>query len=137
LVGHGQMPEHQLAEVMMNFVRGEADVLVCSTIIESGLDIPNANTIVVVDSHRMGLAQLYQLRGRVGRAGQRAYAYFLYNPTKSFSENADKRLDVISELHDLGSGFKLALKDLEIRGAGNLLGGEQHGALAAVGLDVS
>jgi len=136
VVGHGQMPEHALADVMMRFVNGEADVLVCSTIIESGLDIPNANTIVVVDSHRMGLAQLYQLRGRVGRAGQRAYAYFLYNPTRSHTENADKRLDVISELHDLGSGFKLALKDLEIRGAGNLLGVEQHGAIAAVGLEL-
>ena len=136
LVGHGQMPETTLAEVMTKFVKGEADVLVCSTIIESGLDIPNANTIVVVDSHRMGLAQLYQLRGRVGRAGQRAYSYFLYNPLKSHSENADKRLDVISELHDLGSGFKLALKDLEIRGAGNLLGTEQHGAIAAVGLEL-
>jgi transcription-repair coupling factor (superfamily II helicase) len=136
VVGHGQMPEHHLAEVMMKFVRGEADVLICSTIIESGLDIPNANTIVVVDAHRMGLAQLYQLRGRVGRAGQRAYAYFLYNPTRSHTENADKRLEVISELQDLGSGFKLALKDLEIRGAGNLLGTEQHGAIAAVGLEL-
>ncbi len=136
LVGHGQMPETTLADVMVKFINREADVLVCSTIIESGLDIPNANTIVVVDAHRMGLAQLYQLRGRVGRAGQRAYAYFLYNPTKSFTENADKRLDVIAELHDLGSGFKLALKDLEIRGAGNLLGTEQHGAIAAVGLEL-
>jgi transcription-repair coupling factor (superfamily II helicase) len=136
LVGHGQMPERTLAEVMEKFVRGEADVLVCSTIIESGLDIPNANTIIVVDAHRMGLAQLYQLRGRVGRAGQRAYSYFLYHPTRSFSENADKRLDVIAELHDLGSGFKLALKDLEIRGAGNLLGVEQHGAIASVGLEL-
>ncbi|HEX3630330.1 MAG TPA: transcription-repair coupling factor, partial [Candidatus Dormibacteraeota bacterium] len=136
VVGHGQMPETTLADVMTKFVKGEADVLVCSTIIESGLDIPNANTIVVVDAHRMGLAQLYQLRGRVGRAGQRAYAYFLYNPLKSHTENADKRLDVISELHDLGSGFKLALKDLEIRGAGNLLGVEQHGAIAAVGLEM-
>jgi len=136
VVGHGQMPESSLAEVMLKFIKGEADVLVCSTIIESGLDIPNANTIVVVDAHRMGLAQLYQLRGRVGRAGQRAYAYFLYNPLRSHSENADKRLDVISELHDLGSGFKLALKDLEIRGAGNLLGVEQHGAIAAVGLEL-
>jgi transcription-repair coupling factor (superfamily II helicase) len=136
VVGHGQMPESALADVMVKFVKGEADVLVCSTIIESGLDIPNANTIVVVDAHRMGLAQLYQLRGRVGRAGQRAYAYFLYNPLRSHSENADKRLDVISELHDLGSGFKLALKDLEIRGAGNLLGVEQHGAIAAVGLEL-
>ena len=136
VVGHGQMPEHHLAEVMMQFVRGEADVLVCSTIVESGLDIPNANTIVVVDAQRLGLAQLYQLRGRVGRAGQRAYAYFLYNPTRSHTETADKRLEVISELQDLGSGFKLALKDLEIRGAGNLLGVEQHGPIAAVGLEL-
>src|SRR5256885_1011648 len=135
VVGHGQMPESTLADVMLKFIKGEADVLVCSTIIESGLDIPNANTIVVVDAHRMGLAQLYQLRGRVGRAGQRAYAYFLYNPLRSHSENADKRLDVISELHDLGSGLKLALKDLEIRGAGNLLGVEQHGGIAAVETD--
>jgi transcription-repair coupling factor (superfamily II helicase) len=130
------MPETTLADVMVKFISAEADVLVCSTIIESGLDIPNANTIVVVDAHRMGLAQLYQLRGRVGRAGQRAYAYFLYNPTRSFTETADKRLDVISELHDLGSGFKLALKDLEIRGAGNLLGTAQHGAIASVGLEL-
>src|SRR5207237_5273625 len=136
LVGHGQMPERTLAEVMEKFVRGEADVLVCSTIIESGLDIPNANTIIVVDAHRMGLAQLYQLRGRVGRAGQRAYSYFLYNPTRSFTENADKRLDVIAELHALGSGFTLALKDLEIRGAGNLLGREQQGRSAAGGLEL-
>src|SRR5207244_2128864 len=129
VVGHGQMPESTLADVMVKFVKGEADVLVCSTIIESGLDIPNANTIIVVDAHRMGLAQLYQLRGRVGRAGQRAYSYFLYNPTRSFTENADKRLDVIAELHDLGSGFKLALKDLEIRGAGKLPGVEDEDAL--------
>src|SRR5437588_11964288 len=91
---------------------------------------------VVVDSHRMGLAQLYQLRGRVVRAGQRAYAYFLYNPLRSHTENADKRLDVIAELHDLGSGFKSALRDLEIRGAGNLLGVEQHGAIASVGFEM-
>src|SRR5256714_10991351 len=117
VVGHGQMPESTLADVMVQVVKGVADVLVCSTIIESGLDIPNANTIMVVDAHRMGLAQLYQLRGRVGRAGQRAYAYLLDHPVRAAPENADKRLDVISELHDLGSGFKLALKDLEIRGA--------------------
>jgi transcription-repair coupling factor (superfamily II helicase) len=135
-VGHGQMAEHALAEVMRKFGDGELDVLVCTTIIESGLDIPNANTIVINDAHRLGLAQLYQLRGRVGRAGQRAYAYLLYPPDRSLTEKADKRLDVITELQDLGAGFKLAMHDLEIRGAGNLLGEEQHGEIAAVGLEL-
>ena len=135
-VGHGQMPEHALAEVMREFGEGSIDVLVCTTIIESGLDIPNANTIVINDAHRLGLAQLYQLRGRVGRAGQRAYAYLLYPPDRSLTEKADKRLDVIGELQDLGAGFKLAMHDLEIRGAGNLLGEEQHGEIAAVGLEL-
>jgi transcription-repair coupling factor (superfamily II helicase) len=135
-VGHGQMPEGQLEAVMRRFMDGEVDVLVCTTIIESGLDISNANTIVVNDSHRLGLAQLYQLRGRVGRAGQRAYAYILYPPERSLTEKADKRLDVIQDLQDLGAGFKLALRDLEIRGAGNLLGEEQHGEIAAVGLEL-
>ena len=135
-VGHGQMHEHALADVMRAFGDGEVDVLVCTTIIESGLDIPNANTIVINDAHRLGLAQLYQLRGRVGRAGQRAYAYLLYPPDRSLTEKADKRLDVIGELQDLGAGFKLAMHDLEIRGAGNLLGEEQHGEIAAVGLEL-
>ncbi|HZU76533.1 MAG TPA: DEAD/DEAH box helicase, partial [Dehalococcoidia bacterium] len=135
-VAHGQMPERSLATVMRRFVDGDVDVLVCTTIIESGLDIPNANTIVVNDAHRLGLAQLYQLRGRVGRSGQRAYAYLLYPPLRSLSEKADKRLDVIADLQDLGSGFKLAMRDLEIRGAGNLLGEEQHGEIAAVGLEL-
>jgi transcription-repair coupling factor (superfamily II helicase) len=109
---------------------------VCTTIIESGLDIPNVNTIIVERSDRFGLAQLYQLRGRVGRSGRRAYAYFLYDPRRSLTEQADKRLDVISGLHELGQGFKIALRDLEIRGAGNLLGTEQHGAIAAVGFEM-
>jgi transcription-repair coupling factor (superfamily II helicase) len=135
-IAHGQMHEDLLASVMRAFVEGEVDVLVCTTIIESGLDIPNANTIVVDDAHRLGLAQLYQLRGRVGRAGQRAYAYLLYPAERSLSERADKRLDVIGELQDLGAGFKLAMRDLEIRGAGNLLGEEQHGEIAAVGLEM-
>jgi transcription-repair coupling factor (superfamily II helicase) len=135
-VAHGQMHEDLLAAVMRSFVDGEVDVLVCSTIIESGLDIPNANTIVVNDAHRLGLAQLYQLRGRVGRAGQRAYAYLLYPPERALTERADKRLDVIGDLQDLGAGFKLAMRDLEIRGAGNLLGEEQHGEIAAVGLEM-
>ncbi|HET9051918.1 MAG TPA: transcription-repair coupling factor, partial [Candidatus Dormibacteraeota bacterium] len=135
-VGHGQMPEQTLASVMRRFMDGDVDVLVCTTIIESGLDIPNANTIVINDAHRLGLAQLYQLRGRVGRAGQRAYAYFLYPPDHSLTERADKRLEVVGELQDLGAGFRLALRDLEIRGAGNLLGEEQHGEIAAVGLEL-
>src|SRR5437667_175618 len=135
-VGHGQMSENELATVMVDFEAGKHDVLVCTTIIESGLDIPNVNTIIVERSDRFGLAQLYQLRGRVGRSGRRAYAYFLYDPRRSLTEGADKRLDVISGLHELGQGFKIALRDLEIRGAGNLLGTEQHGAIAAVGFEM-
>jgi len=135
-VGHGQMGEDELANVMVDFESGKHDVLVCTTIIESGLDIPNVNTIIVERSDRFGLAQLYQLRGRVGRSGRRAYAYFLYDPRRSLTEQADKRLDVISGLHELGQGFKIALRDLEIRGAGNLLGTEQHGAIAAVGFEM-
>jgi transcription-repair coupling factor (superfamily II helicase) len=136
IVGHGQMQEDQLAKVMVDFESAKFDVLVCTTIIESGLDIPNVNTIIVERADRFGLAQLYQLRGRVGRSGRRAYAYFLYDPRRSLTENADKRLDVISGLHELGQGFKIALRDLEIRGAGNLLGTEQHGAIAAVGFEM-
>jgi transcription-repair coupling factor (superfamily II helicase) len=135
-VGHGQMHEDQLADVMVDFESAKFDILVCTTIIESGLDIPNVNTIIVERSDRFGLAQLYQLRGRVGRSGRRAYAYFLYDPRRSLTERADKRLDVISGLHELGQGFKIALRDLEIRGAGNLLGTEQHGAIAAVGFEM-
>jgi transcription-repair coupling factor (superfamily II helicase) len=134
-VAHGQMDEGALAKIMVAFMAGEVDVLCCTTIIENGLDIPNANTLVVDDASRMGLSQLYQLRGRVGRSGQRAYAYFLYDPQRSLTERADRRLDVVADLQDLGSGFALALKDLEIRGAGNVLGEAQHGDIAAVGLD--
>jgi transcription-repair coupling factor (superfamily II helicase) len=136
VVGHGQMAEEQLARVMVEFAAGKHDVLVCTTIIESGLDIPNVNTMVVERADRFGLSQLYQLRGRVGRSGKRAYAYFLYDPKRSLTEAADKRLDVMSGLHELGQGFKIALRDLEIRGAGNLLGTEQHGAIAAVGFEM-
>jgi transcription-repair coupling factor (superfamily II helicase) len=135
-IGHGQMGENDLAQVMVEFESAKFDVLVCTTIIESGLDIPNVNTIIVERSDRFGLAQLYQLRGRVGRSGRRAYAYFLYDPRRSLTEQADKRLDVISGLHELGQGFKIALRDLEIRGAGNMLGTEQHGAIAAVGFEM-
>jgi transcription-repair coupling factor (superfamily II helicase) len=136
IVAHGQMEEHELADVMAHFITREFDVLVCTTIIESGLDIPTANAIMVQDADRFGLADLYQLRGRVGRSGTRAYAYFLYDPQRSLTEHADKRLDVIGEYQELGSGFKLALKDLEIRGAGNLLGREQSGEISAVGLEM-
>ena len=136
VVGHGQMPEDQLGRVMVEFTQHRSDVLVCTTIIESGLDIPNVNTILVQNADRFGLSQLYQLRGRVGRAGKRAYSYLLFDPSKSLTENADKRLDVMSGLHELGMGFKIALRDLEIRGAGNLLGSEQHGAIAAVGFEM-
>ena len=135
-MAHGQMDERELARVMVDFARGDVDVLCCTTIIENGLDIPNANTLVVDDASRLGLAQLYQLRGRVGRSGQRAYAYFLYDPSRSLTEQADKRLDVVADLQDLGSGFALALKDLEIRGAGNVLGEAQHGDIAAVGMEM-
>ncbi len=135
-VAHGQMDEGELARVMVEFGNGDVDVLCCTTIIENGLDIPNANTLVVDDASRLGLAQLYQLRGRVGRSGQRAYAYFLYDPDRSLTEQADQRLDVVAELQDLGSGLTLALKDLEIRGAGNVLGEAQHGDIAAVGIEM-
>ncbi len=136
IVGHGQMPENELAQVMVDFAAHRADVLCCTTIIENGLDIPNANTLVVDRAEHLGLSQLYQLRGRVGRSGKRAYAYFMYDPRRSLTEAADSRLDVMSGLHELGQGFKIALRDLEIRGAGNLLGTEQHGAIAAVGFEM-
>jgi transcription-repair coupling factor (superfamily II helicase) len=136
VVGHGQMEEQDLARVMVDFAAHKHDILVCTTIIESGLDIPNVNTILVERAERFGLSQLYQLRGRVGRSGKRAYAYLLYDPKRSLTEAADRRLDVMQGLHELGQGFKIALRDLEIRGAGNLLGAEQHGAIAAVGFEM-
>ncbi|MDI6828050.1 MAG: transcription-repair coupling factor, partial [Armatimonadota bacterium] len=135
-VAHGQMPEDQLEKVMLDFYEHKFDVLVCTTIIESGLDIPNVNTIIINDSDKMGLAQLYQLRGRVGRSNRQAYAYLLYEPHRIMSEAAEKRLQAIKEFSELGSGFRIALRDLEIRGAGNLLGPEQHGQMAAVGFDM-
>lgn len=135
-VAHGQMPESELERVMMDFYEHKFDVLVCTTIIESGLDIPNANTIVINESDKLGLAQLYQLRGRVGRSDRQAYAYLLYRSDKILSEVAEKRLDAIREFTDLGSGYRIAMRDLEIRGAGNLLGAEQSGQMAAVGFDL-
>ncbi|HYU21467.1 MAG TPA: transcription-repair coupling factor, partial [Chloroflexota bacterium] len=135
-IGHGQMPEELLERVMVEFANGEHDVLVCTTIIESGLDIPNVNTIVVNNAHRFGLAQLYQLRGRVGRGSVRAYAYLLYAHDTQLTEQAEQRLRTIFEATELGAGFRIAMKDLEIRGAGNLLGAEQSGHIAAVGFDL-
>jgi transcription-repair coupling factor (superfamily II helicase) len=136
IVGHGQMPEDHLEKVMQRFVAGDADVLLCTTIIESGLDIPNANTLVVDHADKLGLAQLYQLRGRVGRGANRAYAYFLYHAGRKVTDTARERLSVIEQATELGAGFRIALKDLEIRGAGNLLGPEQSGHVASVGLDL-
>ncbi len=136
VVGHGQMPEGVLEKVMLTFATGAADILVCTTIIESGLDIPNANTIVIDRADTLGLAQLYQLRGRVGRSSRRAYAYLLYRRRERMSEDARKRLQAIFNASELGAGFQIALSDLEIRGAGNILGGEQSGHMAAVGFDL-
>ncbi len=136
VVAHGQMNERQLEGAMLQFYAGEAHVLVCTTIIENGLDIPNANTLIVTDSDRLGLAQLYQLRGRVGRSNRQAYAYLMWTPYKRLTESAEKRIAAIREFSELGSGFKLALRDVEIRGAGNLLGAEQHGFIASVGFEL-
>ena len=135
-VAHGQMTPHALAEVMSRFLAGEVDVLVCSTIIESGLDIPNANTIIIDRADRFGLAELYQLRGRVGRYHHQAYAYLLLPPMGALPANARQRLQAIRRYTHLGAGFKLALRDLEIRGAGNILGTEQSGHIAAVGFEL-
>jgi transcription-repair coupling factor (superfamily II helicase) len=135
-VGHGQMAEEELERVMLDFSSGETNVLICTTIIENGLDIPNANTIVVNNAAFFGLAQLYQLRGRVGRSTQQAYAYFMYNKNQQLTEVAEKRLRAIFEATELGAGFRIAMKDLEIRGAGNLLGAEQSGNMNAVGFDL-
>jgi transcription-repair coupling factor (superfamily II helicase) len=135
-VAHGQMPEAELEKTMLAFVEGRADVLVATTIIENGLDIPRANTLIVNRADRYGLAQLYQLRGRVGRSDRRAYAYLLVPPDTVLSQVAQKRLAAIREFSDLGAGFRIAALDLEIRGAGNLLGGEQSGHIQAIGLDL-
>ncbi len=136
VVGHGQMPESILKRVMERFAEGEFDVLVCTTIIESGIDIPNVNTLIVDQSDRLGLAQLYQLRGRVGRSAHQAAAYLLHPRDRILSEEAQQRLAAIFEASELGSGFQVALRDLEIRGAGNLLGAEQSGNIASVGFDL-
>lgn len=133
---HGKMNESELESVMLSFLEGQHDVLVSTTIIETGVDIPNVNTLIVFDADRMGLSQLYQLRGRVGRSNRVAYAYFAYKRDKVLSEVAEKRLQAIKEFTELGSGFKIAMRDLSIRGAGNLLGAEQHGFIDSVGFDL-
>ena len=133
---HGQMREHELEKIMYAFINREIDVLVSTTIIETGLDIPNVNTMIIHDADRLGLSQLYQLRGRVGRSSRMAYAFLLYRKDKLLKEVAEKRLSAIREFTDLGSGFRIAMRDLEIRGAGNLLGAEQHGHMEAVGYDL-
>jgi len=135
-IAHGQRAEDELEEIMCDFYNGKYDVLVCTTIIESGLDVPNANTLIVDRCEQFGLAQLYQLRGRVGRSDRQAYAYFLYGRRARISPKAEQRIEALQEFAGLGSGLKIALRDLEIRGAGNLLGVEQHGHIQAVGFDL-
>ena len=135
-VAHGQMEERRLERAMVEFYSGETQVLVCTTIIENGVDIPNANTMIIGDADHLGLAQLYQLRGRIGRSDRQAYAYLMWTPYKRLTEQAEKRIAAIREFSELGSGFKIALRDLEIRGAGNLLGEEQHGFVIAVGFEL-
>ena len=133
---HGQMSQRELEQVMYDFINGDVDVLVSTTIIETGLDISNVNTMIIHDSDRYGLSQLYQLRGRVGRSNRTAYAFLMYTKNKMLQETAEKRLSAMREYSDLGSGFKIAMKDLELRGAGNLLGAQQHGHMNAVGYDL-
>jgi transcription-repair coupling factor (superfamily II helicase) len=135
-VAHGQMSERHLENVMLEFVRKEYDILVCTTIIETGMDIPNANTLIIDNADFLGLSQLYQLRGRIGRSNRMSFAYLTYEKDKMLSEVADKRLKAIKEFTEFGSGFKIAMRDLEIRGCGNILGAEQHGHMLAIGYDL-
>ena len=133
---HGRMSETELEAVIIGFLEGEYDVLVTTTIIETGIDIPNVNTLIIHDADKMGLSQLYQLRGRVGRSNRVAYAYLMYQRDKVLTDVAEKRLQAIKEFTELGSGFKIAMRDLSIRGAGNLLGSQQHGFIDSVGFDL-
>ena len=135
-IAHGKMGEEELTEVWRRLIEHEIDVLVCTTIIETGVDVPNANTLIIENADRMGLSQLHQLRGRVGRSPRRAYAYFCFEGNHQLSDVAAKRLEAIREYTEFGSGFKIAMRDLEIRGAGSILGGEQHGNMEAVGYDM-
>ena len=132
-IGHGRMSEDELSEVWRKLLEGEIDILVCTTIIETGVDVPNANTLIIENADRLGLAQLHQIRGRVGRSTRRAFAYFTYMPQKQLSSEAQRRLSAIREYTEFGSGFHIAMRDLEIRGAGNVLGAQQHGHMEAVG----
>jgi transcription-repair coupling factor (superfamily II helicase) len=136
VIAHGQMPEGKLAETMSDFLSGEYDVLISTTIIEAGIDMPNVNTLIVCDADRYGLSQLHQLRGRIGRSSRIGYAYFMYTRDKQLSELSEKRLIALKEFCQLGEGYKIALRDLEMRGVGNLLGAEQHGNVAAVGFEL-
>ena len=135
-VAHGQLDDHELESRMMSFLRGDADVLVCTSIIESGIDIPAANTLIVERADHFGLAQLYQIRGRVGRSRERAYAYLLYDAAAALTAEGAQRLAALSDFTELGSGFQIAMRDLELRGAGNLLGDEQSGHVAALGFEL-
>jgi transcription-repair coupling factor (superfamily II helicase) len=136
IVAHGKMEREELEDSWASLVRGEVDIIICTTIVETGVDLPRANTLIVEDADRLGLSQLHQLRGRVGRSGRQAYAYFTFRRGKSLSEIATKRLSAIREYAAFGAGFQIALRDLEIRGAGNLLGAEQHGNIEAVGYEL-
>lgn len=135
-IAHGQMPERQLEDVIQSFINDEIDVLVCTTIIESGIDMPNVNTLIITNADRLGLAQIYQIKGRVGRSSRQAYAYITYNSEHVLTEEAQKRLATIRDYTELGSGVKIAMRDLEVRGAGNLLGGEQHGHMNTIGYNL-
>ncbi len=136
MIGHGQMPENELEQVMLDFVAHKSDILLATTIVESGLDIPNANTIFIDEADHYGLADMHQLRGRVGRYKHRAYCYLLVNPDRHLSPTAAKRLRAIEEFSDMGSGFAIAMRDLELRGAGNILGTQQSGHIASVGYEL-
>ena len=135
-IAHGQMSENELSDVWRRLIDREIDVLVCTTIIETGVDVPNANTMIVEDADHFGLSQLHQLRGRVGRSTKRAYAYLTFKRGKVLTDIAQKRLEAIREYTEFGSGFKIAMRDLEIRGAGNILGAKQHGQMESVGYDM-
>lgn len=135
-VAHGRMGEEELSEIWRDLLEGDIDILVCTTIIETGVDVPNCNTLIIEDADRLGLAQLHQIRGRVGRSTRRASAYFTFKRGKELSEIANRRLSAIREYTEFGSGFKIAMRDLEIRGAGNVLGAQQHGHMEAVGYDM-
>ena len=136
VVGHGKMSEEELSNVWKGLIDGEIDILVCTTIIETGIDVPNVNTLIIENADRMGLSQLHQIRGRVGRSSRRASAYFTFTRGKQISEIAERRLSAIKEFTEFGSGFKIAMRDLELRGAGNILGAQQHGHMEAVGYDM-